>query len=87
MKIESINLENIGCFSEKQIDFDKLTIIYGENRKGKTTLIYALYFALFGLHLNARLSIKDLCKKGERGGGATIRFPKRQSHIQAPSDN
>ncbi len=76
MKIESINLENIGCFSEKQIDFDKLTIIYGENRKGKTTLIYALYFALFGLHLNARLSIKDLCKKGKRGGGATIRFRK-----------
>ncbi len=76
MEIETISLENIGCFSEKQISFKNLTIIYGENRKGKTTLIYALYFALFGQHLNARLSIKDLCKKGERGGCVTVNFRK-----------
>jgi len=74
MKIEQLKVEHIGCYSGASFPFSDLTVIYGENRAGKSTLIYALYYALFGKHLNTTLSVPDLCQKGEKFGAVTLRF-------------
>lgn len=82
MKIRRIELENIGCFERRPFDFmgdassegAGLTVVYGENRTGKSTLVHGLYFALFGKHLNAALSVKDLRRNGAPGGRALLHF-------------
>lgn len=74
MEIQQINLENIGCFANRVFDFSNLTVVFGENRSGKSTLVYALFFALFGGHLHKNLKLTDLCRKGERIGTATLKF-------------
>lgn len=74
MKIEQLKVEHIGCYSGSLFQFSDLTVVYGENRAGKSTLIYALYYALFGKHLNTTLSVADLCQKGEKFGAVTLRF-------------
>lgn len=82
MKITRLKAEHIGCFSKKTFDFSDLTVIYGENRSGKSTLIYALYYALFGKHLNMTLSAPDLCQKGEKFGAATLYFSGEETSCQ-----
>ena len=73
MEIEQLKTEHIGCYTSRTFDFSGLSIIYGENRSGKSTMIYALYYALFGKHLNTTLTPSDLCQKGEKMGAVTLR--------------
>ncbi len=68
MNILQIRLSNIGCYEEKSFDFENLTVIHGENRTGKSTLVYALFFSIFGDHLNQQLTISDLARIGEPYG-------------------
>jgi DNA repair exonuclease SbcCD ATPase subunit len=82
MKIEQLKVEHIGCYSGTSFQFSELTVIYGENRSGKSTLIYALYYALFGKHLNTALGIPDLCRKGEKFGAVTLRFSSQEKSCQ-----
>ncbi len=82
MKIEQLKVEHIGCYSGASFQFSDLTVIYGENRAGKSTLIYALYYALFGKHLNTTLSVPDLCQKGEKFGAATLCFLRQEKCCQ-----
>lgn len=79
MEIQQLRVENIGCFPERTFDFSNPTVIFGENRTGKSTLVYALYFALFGNHLHGGLKPQDLCRKGERIGTTTLYFHKNQT--------
>ncbi|GBC59801.1 hypothetical protein DENIS_0742 [Desulfonema ishimotonii] len=74
MKLRRLELNNIGCFGEKSFDFSDLTVVFGENRTGKSTLVYALFFALFGQHLNSGLKMTDLCRKGEKSGTSALWF-------------
>lgn len=74
MELERFTIKNIGCFEEKTFDFSNLTVVFGENRTGKSTLVYALFFALFGRHLNSHLRLKDLCQKGRDFGLAELDF-------------
>ena len=52
LSIRSISLTDFGPFKgEQRIDFPAesgVTIIYGENMRGKTTLLNAIRYALFG---------------------------------------
>lgn len=52
LKIRSISLTDFGPFKDEQrIEFpgdDGVSIVYGENMRGKTTLLNAIRFALFG---------------------------------------
>ncbi|MBL8599937.1 MAG: AAA family ATPase [Devosia sp.] len=52
LRLDAIQLENFGPYKGRQrIDFprdDGVVIIYGENMRGKTTLLNALRFAFFG---------------------------------------
>ncbi len=82
MKIEQLKVEHIGCYSGSSFQFSDLTVIYGENRSGKSTLIYALYYALFGKHLNTSLSVPDLCQKGEKFGAVTLSFSRQEKSCQ-----
>ncbi len=66
MKIRQLKLKNVGCLADRTVDFSDLTMIYGENRSGKSTLVYAIFFALFGKHLNSSLRRQDLCRIGEK---------------------
>ncbi len=80
MRLRRLELENIGCFSRAAFDFsDTATVVFGENRTGKSTLVYALFFAIFGRHLNTGLTAKDLCTKGEPSGGARLLFEEGSS--------
>ena len=47
MQIERLRLKNFRCYDELDIDFEpKLTVIVGENGKGKTAIFDALAIAL-----------------------------------------
>jgi len=71
-----MKLKNIGCFTERTFDFSDLTVIVGDNRTGKSTLVHAIFFAIFGRHLHASLKPEDLCSKGEKFGTAIMYFSK-----------
>ncbi len=74
MEIQQLKLKNIGCFTERTFDFSDLTVIFGDNRTGKSTLVYAVFFAIFGEHLHKGLKPKDLCRKGEQFGTTVLYF-------------
>ncbi|WP_373499287.1 ATP-binding protein [Desulfococcus sp.] len=76
IRLKKIKLENIGCFVRKTLRFSGMSVIFGENRTGKSTLVYAVYFALYGAHLNSNLKVADLCRKGETAGKVTLYFEK-----------
>lgn len=82
MRITQLKVEHIGCYTGSSFPFSDLTVIYGENRAGKSTLIYALYYALYGRHLNTTLSVPDLCQKGEKFGAATLHFSHEEAVCQ-----
>lgn len=91
MIIERIELEGIACYERQSFDFSNMAVVCGENRSGKSTLVYALYFGLFGAHLNPSLSPADLCRKGFADGSVTVfyrengeRFRLRRSIAGAP---
>ncbi|WP_462372319.1 AAA family ATPase, partial [Phascolarctobacterium succinatutens] len=47
MQIERLRLKNFRCYDELDIDFEpRLTVIVGENGKGKTAIFDALAIAL-----------------------------------------
>jgi len=49
MWIEKVFINNLRCFKEKKIFFEKgINIIYGNNASGKTTILEAIYFCLAG---------------------------------------
>ena len=77
MEIQQMKLKNIGCFTERTFDFSDLTVIVGDNRTGKSTLVHAIFFAIFGRHLHASLKPEDLCSKGEKFGTAIMYFSKK----------
>jgi DNA repair exonuclease SbcCD ATPase subunit len=82
MFIESIDLENIACYRKNTFEFSNLAVVYGENRSGKSSLVYALFFGLFGEHLNPSLTGADLCRKGSADGSATVIFRNEEGRFQ-----
>ncbi|MGD9971821.1 MAG: ATP-binding protein [Desulfatirhabdiaceae bacterium] len=72
MNIDQIQLTHIGCYSQKTFEFPRLTVVHGENRSGKSTLVYALFWSLFGKHLQPGLQPGDLCQKGKPEGQVAL---------------
>lgn len=56
MYIKKLSLKNFKCFENKEFNFDNLNFISGTNGSGKSTIIEAIIFALFGYTSQSLLS-------------------------------
>lgn len=66
MIIKSVNLENIRSYEEASIEFPTGTTLFqGDIRSGKSTILYAIEFALFGLgSMDAAFLLRNGCNEG-----------------------
>lgn len=64
MKIKKIYMENFGKFNKFELDFkDNINIIFGENEKGKTTILAFIYMMFYGSNSQKRDISNNLRKK------------------------
>jgi exonuclease SbcC len=73
MNIRKIVLNNIRSYKQQKIDFSEgSTLLSGDIGSGKTSILLAIEFALFGLQPGQRGS--SLLRNGENEGGVLIEF-------------
>ncbi|MDD5012586.1 MAG: AAA family ATPase [Candidatus Nanoarchaeia archaeon] len=73
MKIKQITLENIRSYESQEINFsDGSTLLSGDIGSGKTSVLLAIEFALFGLQPGQRGSA--LLRNGKKDGKVKITF-------------
>jgi len=73
MNIKKIVLNNIRSYKQQKIDFPEgSTLLSGDIGSGKTSILLAIEFALFGLQPGQRGS--SLLRNGENEGGVLIEF-------------
>lgn len=64
MKIKKIYMENFGKFNKFELDFkDNINIIFGDNEKGKTTILAFIYMMFYGSNSQKRDISNNLRKK------------------------
>jgi len=74
MLIKSLKLENIRSYTAQTINFDSgSTLLIGDIGSGKTTILLAVEFALFGL-IKGDISGATLLRHGKREGSVELRF-------------
>ncbi len=86
LKLSSIEVAGFGPFADPQLlefpDKPGVTVIYGENMRGKTSLLNAIRFAFFGEILNRAaqatkihsLSNRELAQQGQFGFSVSLGF-------------
>ncbi len=80
--INSIELGNFLSHSDTKLEFyDGVTVFVGNNGAGKSSIIDAITFALFGKH--SRKTNKSLIKRGTAQGFAKINFTINGKELQA----
>ncbi len=73
MKINKITLQNIRSYKQQEVVFPEgSTLLSGDIGSGKTSVLLAIEFALFGLQPGQRGS--SLLKNGEKEGKVSIEF-------------
>lgn len=73
LKISSISLINFRTHSNLTINLEDINILIGENGCGKSTVLEAICYCLFGAVANGAKK-NELIKHGEKNGGVTIKF-------------
>lgn len=74
MRVVSLELENIRSYEKETISFPKGSVLLaGDVGSGKTTILLALEFALFGI-LKNEISAKNLLRHGSPDGKVTLEF-------------
>ena len=80
--ITSIELGDFLSHSETKLDFDNgVTVFVGQNGAGKSSIIDAITFALFGQH--TRKSNKGLIKRGSNQGFVKVEFSVNNRQYQS----
>lgn len=80
--ITSVELGDFLSHSETKLDFDNgVTVFVGHNGAGKSSIIDAITFALFGQH--TRKSNKGLIKHGSNQGFAKVKFSVNEREYQS----
>ena len=80
--ITSIELGNFISHSETKLDFeDGVTVFVGHNGAGKSSIIDAITFALFGEH--TRKSNKSLIRRGTSQAYVKVRFTSKNKTFEA----
>ena len=73
--IFNIKISNWMSHSESEFDFSEgLNLIFGENGSGKSSILYAIYYALTGKSPIKGLKIKDFLRKNSEQGTIEIWF-------------
>ncbi|WP_349253551.1 AAA family ATPase [Halobacterium salinarum] len=50
MQFQRIHVQNWRCFTDESVRFeDGVTVLYGNNGSGKSSLLEAAFFALYGI--------------------------------------
>ncbi|RMD58133.1 SMC family ATPase [Candidatus Woesearchaeota archaeon] len=74
MRIEKLKLRNIRSYTSANIDFpDGIVLLSGDIGAGKSTILLAIEFALFGL-LRSEISGSALLRNGEIAGEVELTF-------------
>ena len=80
MNIKKIVLNNIRSYKQQKIDFPEgSTLLSGDIGSGKTSILLAIEFALFGLQPGQRGS--SLLRNGENEGGVLIEFEVEEKQV------
>ena len=73
LTISKIILDNFRSHKHLEVEFESLNILIGENGGGKTTILEAICYALFGSVASGSKK-SELIKYGEKSGGVTLIF-------------
>lgn len=86
LKLQRLEVEGFGPFAERQVltfpSKPGVTVVYGENMRGKTSLLNAIRYAFFGMVLGRgsrprrlhNISNRDRAARGEFGFSVTLAF-------------
>ena len=73
--IKKLFIENFRRYSDLELNFeeeDQLILISGKNGSGKSTILEAIIYALYGEGRNGRRNLGNLIKRGEEIDGLTV---------------